>query len=145
MLYRTPSWRPGSWCLALGGLASVAALFVPDVSQANEVVLSATFLCLAVFGMLGARHVRMPFSLVSVALAMTTMTFFLAFGLAYLLFGPYGDSFGLGHGGLERLLAYPVLVWCIGMGGYLMGGSVSTSKGPLGIQGTGHYPRNQTG
>jgi hypothetical protein len=30
-------------------------------------------------------------------------------------------------GGLERWVAYPILLWILGFGGYLMGGSHQTS------------------
>ncbi len=30
---------------------------------------------------------------------------------------------GLGVGGMERMMAYPTLLWIIGLGGYLLGAS----------------------
>src|SRR5947199_267685 len=35
---------------------------------------------------------------------------------------------GLGNGGMERMIVYPVLTWGIGFGGYLLG--MSHSQGP---------------
>ena len=41
------------------------------------------------------------------------------------------DTFlGLGKGGMERMIAYPALLWAVGFGGYLIGysGDTSTAK-----------------
>jgi hypothetical protein len=37
-----------------------------------------------------------------------------------------GNYFGLGRGGMERLIAYPTLLWSVAFGGYLMGESDKT-------------------
>jgi hypothetical protein len=31
-----------------------------------------------------------------------------------------GVYFGLGHGGMEKMIVYPVLLWYVGFGGHLM-------------------------
>lgn len=36
---------------------------------------------------------------------------------------------GLGVGGLERWVAYPILLWSVGFGGYLMGGGILRTGG----------------
>ena len=52
-------------------------------------------------------------------------------GLAYTVLMVIGDAgntaaFGpYGHGGSERMIAYPVMLWLIALGGYLMAGSPS--------------------
>jgi hypothetical protein len=51
-----------------------------------------------------------------------------AVGLVYTVLMVIGDSgntavFGpYGHGGSERMIAYPVMAWLIALGGYLMAG-----------------------
>jgi hypothetical membrane protein len=50
-------------------------------------------------------------------------------GLAFVVVMIIGDSgttaiFGpIGHGGAERMIVYPVMVWLIAFGGYLLGAS----------------------
>jgi len=40
--------------------------------------------------------------------------------VAIALFGS-GTFLGLGNGGMERMVAYPILIWAVGFGGYLIG------------------------
>jgi len=54
----------------------------------------------------------MPFSSISVILGLMTL------GALSLFLG--GIYLGLGRGGMERMIAYPVLMWGAGFGGYLM-------------------------
>ena len=54
-------------------------------------------------------------------------------GLAFVVVMIIGDSgttaiFGpIGHGGAERMIVYPVMVWLIAFGGYLLGASETTA------------------
>jgi len=41
-------------------------------------------------------------------------------GLLSLVFFGFQEFLGLGHGGMERMITYPVVLWSIGFGGYLM-------------------------
>jgi len=56
--------------------------------------------------------VKMPFSAISVILGLTTL------GALGLLLG--NIHLGLGAGGMERMIVYPVLMWAAGFGGYLI-------------------------
>lgn len=56
--------------------------------------------------------VKMPFSVLSVILGLMTLA---ALGLF-----AGGIYFGLGVGGMERIIAYPALLWGAGFGGYLI-------------------------
>ncbi|HET6380785.1 MAG TPA: DUF998 domain-containing protein [candidate division Zixibacteria bacterium] len=55
-------------------------------------------------------------------------------GLAFLLLMIIGDAgnpavFGpIGHGGAERMIAYPVMIWLLAFGGYLMAGGTDTEE-----------------
>ena len=54
----------------------------------------------------------MPFSAISVILGLITLGALVLFvGKVYL---------GLGVGGMERMIVYPILVWGAGFGGYLI-------------------------
>jgi len=52
-------------------------------------------------------------------------------GLAYVVVMVIGDGgnadvFGaIGHGGSERMIAYPVMLWILAFGGYLLGSAES--------------------
>jgi hypothetical membrane protein len=55
---------------------------------------------------------KMPFSVISVILGLMTLGALVLFvGKIYL---------GLGAGGMERMIAYPILMWGAGFGGYLI-------------------------
>jgi hypothetical membrane protein len=55
--------------------------------------------------------VKMPFSVITVILGLITLGALVLFvGKIYL---------GLGAGGMERMIVYPVLMWAAGFGGYL--------------------------
>ena len=43
--------------------------------------------------------------------------------ILYYIMGETSPFAAFGHGGLERWIAYPILLWVIGFGGYLMGHS----------------------
>jgi hypothetical membrane protein len=56
--------------------------------------------------------VKMPFSIISVILGLIT--------LGALALFMAGMDLGLGVGGMERMIVYPVLMWGVGFGGYLI-------------------------
>jgi hypothetical membrane protein len=58
------------------------------------------------------RLMKMLFSVIAVILGLTTL------GALVLFMG--GIYLGLGVGGMERMVVYPVLMWGAGFGGYLM-------------------------
>lgn len=55
---------------------------------------------------------KMPFSAISIVLGLTTL------GGLVLFVGKI--HFGLGAGGMQRMVLYPILMWLAGFGGYLM-------------------------
>ena len=60
---------------------------------------------------------RPPFSIFSAILGAIT----LATLLLYMILGDEGPMSGLGMGGVERWVAYPILIWVLSFGGYLTG------------------------
>jgi hypothetical membrane protein len=62
------------------------------------------------------RIAKPPFSYLSAALGVITLVVFFGAELG-------GTTFGLGHGGVERMIAYPVFIWIMLLGGYLLGNS----------------------
>lgn len=83
-----------------------------------------------IFGGLSAiaayRIERSPMTYFSVIMGVVTLAFwgFLEWGFLELMGGTASSNYlGLGVGGIERLVAYPLLLWMVGFGGYLMGSS----------------------
>ncbi len=62
------------------------------------------------------RVARPPFTYVAFAIGAASLIVL----LVYLVVRNDAPLPGLGVGGLERWIAYPLLVWCVGFGGYLM-------------------------
>lgn len=74
----------------------------------------------SIAAILCASLLKGPFRLVSFVLGLTSLIFLLLGLLAPQTIVP-----ALGNGGTERLAAYPVIIWLIGLGGYLMGKNYS--------------------
>ena len=83
-----------------------------------------------IFGGLSAiaayRIERSPMTYFSVIMGVVTLVFwsFLEWGFLELMEGTASSSYlGLGVCGIEKMVAYPLLLWVLGFGGYLMGSS----------------------
>jgi len=75
-----------------------------------------TFFAGGASAVLAFRVTRSPFRFLSLLLGVVTLA-------NLLLYFALGDAYpmaGLGLGGLERWIAYPVVIWLLGFGGYLM-------------------------
>ncbi|HKT21030.1 MAG TPA: hypothetical protein VJR06_00195, partial [Nitrososphaerales archaeon] len=70
------------------------------------------FLFAGLSALLTARLQKKPLFYFSIVLGVFT--------LVALVLYVGGDYLGLGAGGMERMVVYPVLVWSIGFGGHLM-------------------------
>jgi hypothetical membrane protein len=77
-----------------------------------------------VFGGLAAicsyRIIKSPFKYIAVLLGLTTLFFLVTNSY-------FGQIFGMG--GVERWIAYPVVLWVLGLGGYLLGVSSKNRVG----------------
>ncbi|WP_082256367.1 DUF998 domain-containing protein [Haloferax sp. ATB1] len=99
-----------------------------------------TFFAGGVSAVVAVRVIETPFRYLSVAVGgfvLALLVSIFAFGLLGL---PHPLSF-LGAGGLERYVAYPVLLWFIGFGGYLMGAAPETGS----VDPTDSAPANTPG
>lgn len=72
-----------------------------------------------------------PLSYISIILGVLSIAALVLFAVSeYCLYiYPQGFSLnylGLGKGGMERIIAYPIILWTMGFGGYLMGHSKSS-------------------
>ena len=121
LLYRSHR-RP--WILGLyllGGIGAVGAGLVPlDASDLHSLFALFGFVFFNAEALATARIVRGPMRLVSLAAGIV--------GLVYVVVMILGDAgnaaiFGaIGHGGSERMIVYPAMLWAVAFGGYLMAG-----------------------
>ena len=82
-----------------------------------------TFIAGGLCGVLAYRVTTAPFRYVSVTLGLVSLG-------SLVLSGPLGAS-DLGSGGVERWVAYPVVLWVVAFGGYLLGaGSPARARLP---------------
>jgi len=88
-------------------------LFPEDIPLIHEIVSLTAFLFGGVFAIAACRILKPPLSYFSVMMGLITL-------LALFLFAA-GQFLGLGLGGMERVIAYPILLLAIGFGGYLIG------------------------
>ena len=93
----------------IGGHPSTAGLH-PPLSML-------TFIAGGLCGVLAYRVTTAPFRYVSVMLGVVSLG-------SLVLSGPLSAS-DLGAGGVERWVAYPVVLWVVAFGGYLLGAAVS--------------------
>ena len=101
-------------CAYLVALFPVGTIAAPHWIGAFGLFVSGGLVAIA-----DSRLVRGPFRVASAATGATGLPCLVVFAVL-----PPGDL--LGFGGAERLVAYPIMIWLMGMGGYLMAG------GPLG-------------
>lgn len=98
------------------GLTGIGAIGVGSFPDTAGVIDSIVSLIAFLFGGLSAiatyRLVKAPFVYFSVLMGIITLA-----ALALYLFGIYLE---LGPGGMERMVAYPELLWAAGFGGYMM-------------------------
>ena len=119
LLYRIHGRR---WILAIFGLAGIGAAgagLVPlDTSDLHGIFALVAFLFFNLQAIAAAAIVRGAMRAVSVLAG--------ALGLAFVVVMVIGDSgtpgiFGpIGHGGAERMIVYPAMLWMLAFGGYLM-------------------------
>ena len=98
---------------SLAGIGAVGVGVFPLTTGAPHLVSALTaFLFGGVLALLTSLRTRPPFRYLSIFLG--------ALGLVALVLWRTGTYLGLGDGGMERMIAYPVLFWGIAFGGYLM-------------------------
>jgi hypothetical membrane protein len=112
-----------AYLLALAGAGALGVGVFPEntfLVNGIPVIHSISALIAFVIGGIAAvaayKYTKPPFKVISVILGAATLTatvlFFTTRDYGYL---------GLGVGGMERMMAYPTLLWIISLGGYLLG------------------------
>ena len=107
--------------VALAGIGAIAVgVLTENFLVIHSIVSLWTFVFIALSAILAMRIVRPPFQYLSVLLGLLSLV---ALGLyiskTYL---------GLGPGGMERMIVWPILVWGLAFGGYLFAPSPSSAE-----------------
>ncbi len=107
-------WRPFTIVVAIGGFGAAGVGLFPETTGVwHDIFSLITFLFAGFSAIMAYRVSKKPISYFSVVLGLFTL-------VAMVLY--IGDVYlGLGPGGMERMVVYPVLLWSIGFGGFLMG------------------------
>ncbi|KTG28359.1 DUF998 domain-containing protein [Haloferax profundi] len=133
--YRTHGKR---WLFALFGVAGlgaiVAGLFPLGTSDLHSLGALLAFLFFNLQAIGSATRAEGPMKVLSVLLGLAGLVF-----VVLMVVGDAGNTavFGpIGHGGTERMIVYPPMVWLVAFGGYLMastdGQTTTTDTTPAG-------------
>jgi len=112
-LQRAFHWRPATILIVIAGIGALGVGFFPETTGIwHDIFSLITFLFTGLSAVVAARFQKKPLFYFSIILGLLTLAaLFLYIGNEYA---------GLGPGGMERIVVYPVLVWSIGFGGHLM-------------------------
>ena len=113
--------RPGLLVVyAAAGIGAIGAGLVPlDRGEAHGLFALGAFVFFNVQAIASSRIVAGPMAGISVLAGVIGLLF-----VGIMVVGDAGDPavFGpIGHGGAERMIVYPVMLWLLAFGGYLMG------------------------
>ena len=96
---------------AIGAMG--VGIFTEDAGVIHVIVSVVTFLFGGISAIAAYRLEKVPLNYISVILGITVL-------VALALFGT-GNFLGIGKGGMERMIAYPILLWAVAFGAYLVG------------------------
>ena len=95
---------------AIGAMG--VGIFNENLSPMHEIFSSIAFLFGGLSAIFSYKLIKKPFSIISIILGVLCLWSMILFITK--------EYIGLGQGGMERLIVYPVLLWAIGFGGYLL-------------------------
>jgi hypothetical membrane protein len=108
--------------VALAGIGAIGVgIFTEAFGGIHSIVSLITFIFAGLSAILAFRVTKSPFRFLSVVLGIVSLV---ALGLFIA-----GQDAGLGVGGMERMIVWPVLTWAIGFGAYLL--ATGPSKEPM--------------
>jgi hypothetical membrane protein len=110
---RSFRYKSSTAVILLSGVGAIGVGLFPETTGIWHGLFSLiTFLFAGLSALVNARFQRKPLSYFSIALGLFTLVATVLYvGTEYL---------GLGQGGMERMIVYPVLLWVLGFGGHLM-------------------------
>jgi hypothetical membrane protein len=117
--FRAFKWKPGAALLSLSGVGLIGVgVFNESFSTAHDLFSLLIFLSLGLAALTLFRFQKAPLSYFALVLGIITL-------ISTVLYAPdggvsFGGQLGIGPGGLERLIVYPMVVWGLGFAGQLM-------------------------
>jgi hypothetical membrane protein len=113
-LHRAFRWMPATGLVAIAGIGALGVGLFPETTGIWHSLFSLiVFLFAGLSAVVTARFQKKPLFYFSIILGLGTL-------VALLLY--MSETYlGLGAGGMERMVVYPVLLWAVGFGGHLMG------------------------
>lgn len=116
--FRTYPYKPAVAMLAVAGIGLIGVgTFNESFSLLHGLFSLITFLFAGLAAIVTFRFQKPPLSYFSAILGAVSL-------IALVLYipgtGSFGNTLGIGPGGLERLIVYPVLIWSAAFGGHLM-------------------------
>jgi hypothetical membrane protein len=123
LLYRATRRSAVSVLFGVFGLGTLIAGIVPEtLLSVHELGSLAAFVAGSIAAMLAFRVISAPLKYFSLTLGLLSFV-----GIIPLMFqGPFyrwNGIFGLGLGGIERMVVYPLIIWELAFGAYLMSGA----------------------
>lgn len=111
--YRAHPWKPAAGMLALVGIGSIGlGLFPETAGSIHGIFADVAFLFAGLAAIVTAGFQRKPLYYFSIFFGAMTLVAILLYRGEYFL--------GLGAGGMERMVVWPVILWGLGFGGHLM-------------------------
>lgn len=92
-------------------------VFPGDYGNIHAIFALLVFIAGGLAAILSVMVTKPPFSAIAVILGVVGLVSL----LLYMVLGDSSPMAGLGIGGVERWVAYPILIWIMSFGGYLMG------------------------
>jgi hypothetical membrane protein len=110
--------------LVLAGVGAIGVGVFPENSPAtHEIVSDITFIFGGLLPIAAYRLMRKPFSYLSVAMGVLSLSAMVLLSAEHSFSLDEQYFLGLGPGGMERMIAYPILLWEVAFGGHLMASS----------------------
>lgn len=106
-------WKPATAMIAITGIGALGVGLFPETTGMWHSIFSlVVFLFAGLTALVTARFQKKPMFYFSIILGLVTLV-----ALVLYVGGMY---MGLGAGGMERMVMYPVLLWSVGFGGHMM-------------------------
>jgi hypothetical membrane protein len=128
LVYGATRKKGFSILFGIWGLGALIAGAVPEtLLSVHELASTASFLAGSIAAIVAFWFLTSPLKYLSVVLGLFSLASLVPLTFA----GPFfrwNGIFGLGLGGIERMVVYPIIIWEIAFGAYLMSGALSTSR-----------------